>query len=61
MNFNAANSTFRQLLGKRGTFASSGFRITQAVAEHYDVWDETKIEARQKQLATVATGVWKME
>jgi hypothetical protein len=58
LNRNAGNADYAS---KRGTFASSGFRITQAVAEHYDVWDETKIEARQKQLATVAAGVWKME
>ena len=41
--------------------AASGREITNAVAEHYDSWDEQKIEARQKQLAAVASGIWKVE
>jgi hypothetical protein len=46
---------------KRAVYAQSSFQVTKAVAEHYEVWDETKMEARQKQLANVAAGIWKIE
>ncbi len=46
---------------KRRVYAQSGFQITKAVAEHYETWDEAKIEARQKQLAHVAAGIWRLE
>ncbi|MCD8534900.1 MAG: DUF262 domain-containing HNH endonuclease family protein [Verrucomicrobia bacterium] len=46
---------------KRSVYAQSCFQITKAVAEHYDIWDEAKIEARQRQLAKVAAGIWKIE
>ncbi|OGR22267.1 MAG: hypothetical protein A2277_20140 [Desulfobacterales bacterium RIFOXYA12_FULL_46_15] len=46
---------------KRQVYHTSVFQITKAVAEHYDTWDEQKIEARQKQLASVAAGIWKID
>ncbi|MFH0785304.1 MAG: DUF262 domain-containing HNH endonuclease family protein [Pseudomonadota bacterium] len=46
---------------KRQIFAESGFQITKAIAEHYETWDEQKIESRQKQLANVAAGIWKID
>ena len=46
---------------KRVVYAESCFRITRAIAEHYDVWDEAKIDARQKQLANLAAEIWKIE
>lgn len=45
---------------KRQKYAQSDFQITRSVAEHYDMWNEDKIEARQKQMATVATSIWKI-
>lgn len=46
---------------KRSVYEQSRFRITRAVAEHYDAWDEQKIEARQKHLARIASSIWKVE
>lgn len=46
---------------KRQVYMQSGFQITRAVAEHYDSWDDQKIEARQRQLANVASGIWRIE
>ena len=39
----------------------SAFKITNAVAEHYDSWDGQKIEARQKKQAAIAAGIWKID
>lgn len=46
---------------KRQIFEQSVFQITKAVAEHYETWDEQKIESRQKLLANVAAGIWKID
>jgi hypothetical protein len=46
---------------KREAYRQSRFRITRAIAEHYERWDEQKVEARQKQLAEVAAGIWKLD
>jgi len=46
---------------KRQIFEQSVFQITKAVAVHYETWDEQKIESRQKQLANVAAGIWKID
>jgi uncharacterized protein with ParB-like and HNH nuclease domain len=46
---------------KRAVYAQSDFQITRAVADHYHSWDEAKIESRQRQLAKIATGIWRLD
>lgn len=46
---------------KRNVYEQSIFRITRAVAEHYDVWDERKIDKRQERLANIAAGIWRID
>ena len=46
---------------KQAIFKQSEFKITRAVAEYYSDWDEQKIAARQKRLADVAAGIWKID
>lgn len=46
---------------KRRVYEQSVIQITKAVAEHYESWDEQKIESRQRQLANVAAGIWKID
>lgn len=46
---------------KRAVYRKSQFKITQAIAEHYGEWDEKKIEVRQKKMAEVACGIWRVD
>ena len=46
---------------KRAACKDRDFRITRAAAEHYDEWSETKIAARQAQLAKAATTIWRID
>lgn len=46
---------------KRAVYETSNFQITRAIAEHYQEWDEQKIDARQKHLAKLAASLWRID
>src|SRR5690554_2434868 len=46
---------------KKAVYEQSRFSITRTVAERYNDWDETKIEARQKKMADLASAIWRID
>ncbi|EAM48198.1 DUF262 domain-containing protein (plasmid) [Crocosphaera watsonii WH 8501] len=46
---------------KREVYQNSDFLMTRAIAEHYDTWNGEKIQSRQKQLAKVASNIWRID
>jgi Protein of unknown function DUF262/Protein of unknown function (DUF1524) len=46
---------------KIAAFQESCFKITAAIPERYEEWNEDKIAARQAYLASVATGIWRVD
>ncbi|RUM43835.1 MAG: DUF262 domain-containing protein [Hydrogenimonas sp.] len=57
-NRELGNSGYRE---KREVYKRSQFRMTQKVAEHYNIWNEDKIVSRQKHMAGIANGIWRVE
>lgn len=45
---------------KTEAYKNSAFQITKNIPIHYSEWDENKIIARQKQMANIACGIWKI-
>lgn len=45
---------------KIDTYKKSTFATTRAIPDHYTVWDENSINSRQKQMARLAKGIWKL-
>ncbi|WP_271254875.1 GmrSD restriction endonuclease domain-containing protein [Pseudanabaena sp. Chao 1811] len=37
------------------------FKITSAIPEKYDQWNEAKISSRQMYFAGIATAIWKVD
>lgn len=48
-------------IDKKEIFAKSNSKLTQKVASEYDIWSESKIVSRQKELAKYAKSVWKIQ
>jgi len=46
---------------KRPAYEKSTFRLTRAVAENNESWDEQRIVSRQAQLAKLAVAVWRTD
>jgi len=42
-------------------FNQSISKLTQVISEHYDIWNEDNISARQKQLAKEAKSIWRLD
>lgn len=45
---------------KKPAFAQSEFQITKNIVKNYDDWDASNINSRQKQLAKMATSIWRI-
>lgn len=42
-------------------FEQSNSELTKSIPEHYSIWNENKVAARQKQLAKHAKAIWKIQ
>jgi len=46
---------------KKMIYANSNCKLTAAIPDHYDTWNEEKVSTRQKQLAKEAKSIWKIQ
>ena len=46
---------------KKEAYKKSSFSTTSNISNHYNEWNENKITSRQKQMANIANGIWKIE
>ncbi len=58
LNQEAAQKSYAQ---KKNLYSQSNCRLTQAIPENYDHWNEDKLAARQRELAKHAKAVWKIQ
>jgi len=58
MNRDASNKGYSI---KRDFYQKSVIALTKNIAEKYETWDERKIAARQKELAKLATNIWRID
>ena len=58
LNREIGNSEYSKKIAK---YAQSCFKQTQAIAEHYDEWNEAKVQSRQKQMADKACQIWRID
>jgi uncharacterized protein with ParB-like and HNH nuclease domain len=58
LNHDAGQKTYDE---KKKIYLQSNSRLTQAIPEHYETWNEDKLAARQRELAKHAKAVWKIQ
>jgi uncharacterized protein with ParB-like and HNH nuclease domain len=46
---------------KKEKYKESQFITTKSIPDHYEYWDENKINSRQRKMAEIAKSIWKVE
>lgn len=57
LNRTAGNKLFNE---KRAVYAQSHFRITREIAEQNEEWTVERLAERQRRMARLATGIWRL-
>ena len=58
VNREIGNASYEE---KRQKFQSSPYKLTQEIAENYSEWSPSTIESRQKEMAKIATSIWRID
>lgn len=58
LNRNAQDLNYE---GKKPFFLNSNFLLTKDIVNQYEIWNEEKISARQKELAKQAKSIWRIQ